>query len=408
MFGKRPVTIGILTLAVLSGLLVATAVAQKTNFQNVIIVIQENRTPDNLFGASGLPGIDVQLNTKKGQGIDMGDPHGPGLPHKLVGFQREVEGHYPYLAYNYITSGAQPYWDIAAQYGFANYMYQTNQGASFPAHQILVSATSAPSDTSDLFVADNGVRFQEYGCEAPVGTTVPTIAPDGTMGTVYPCFPTSSLMDLLVNAGLTWRYYAVSKQSIWNAPLAYESYYQSPDIVLNPPQILSDIANGTLANVSWVTPGKSYSDHPTFGSGGPAWVASIVNALGQSAYWNNTVILVTWDDWGGWWDHVPPLANKTGWCEIMCYGFRVPLLVISAQTPAGYVDNNPHDFGSILHFVENNYSLGLIGPGTWADSYADDLSGFFQPSVPAREFHPIKSRKLTSAELVDKGDPDDY
>jgi phospholipase C len=92
----------------------------------------------------------------------------------------------------------------------------------------------------------------------------------------------------------------------------------------------------------------------------------------------------------------------------MCYGFRVPLLVISAQTPAGYVDNNVHDFGSIMHFVENNYSLGLIGPGTWADSYADDLSGFFQPGTPARAFHPIKTRKLTSAELADKGDPDDY
>src|SRR5271157_591975 len=155
MFGKRQaVTISILTLAVLSALLVATAVAQGTNFQNVILVIQENRTPDNLFGASGLPGIVVKLNTEKGVGVDIGDPHGPGLPHKLSGFAREVDGHYPHDAYNYVTSGAQPYWDIAAQYGFANYMYQTNQGASFPAHQILVSATSAPSDTSDLFVAD--------------------------------------------------------------------------------------------------------------------------------------------------------------------------------------------------------------------------------------------------------------
>ena len=444
MFGKRHhVTVGVLTLAALSALPLiaarpaqaqtktvlhnftgvpdhaspqarltsdgATAVAPSVpQFQQVIIVIQENRTPDNLFGASGLPGIDVQLNTTKGQGVDIGDPHGPGLPHKLSGFLREVDGHYTFAAYNYVASGAQPYWDIAAQYGFANSMFQTNQGASFPAHLFLVSGTSAPSDTSDLFVSDNGLRFQDYGCEAPTGTTVPTIAPDGTEGTVYPCFDTSSLIDLLVNAGLTWRYYAVSKQQIWNAPLALQNYYQSPNIVLNPPQVLSDIANGTLANVSWVTPGKSYSDHPSFGSGGPAWVASIVNAVGQSPYWNNTVILVTWDDWGGWWDHVPPLANGTSWCEIYCYGFRVPLLVISAQTPPGYVDNSVHDFGSILHFVENNFSLGLIGPVTWADSYADDLSGFFPQSAHAREFHAVKSRKLTQTELLDKGDPDEY
>lgn len=101
----------------------AVAAAQSvTKFQQVIIVIQENRAPDNLFGASGLPGIDVQLNKKKGQAISIGYRHGPGLPHKLSGFLREAAGKYPFTAYNYVASGAQPYWDIAAQYGFANYL----------------------------------------------------------------------------------------------------------------------------------------------------------------------------------------------------------------------------------------------------------------------------------------------
>ncbi len=139
--------------------------------------------------------------------------------------------------------------------------------------------------------------------------------------------------------------------------------------------------------------------------GGPAWVASIVNAVGQSAYWENTAILVTWDDWGGFWDHVPPLANDTGWCMEYCYGFRVPLLVISAQTPS-MVDNDVHDFGSILHFVEANFGLGNIGPGGWADSFADDLSGFFPDGLARRKFVPIKARKLTTKELADHGAPD--
>jgi hypothetical protein len=83
----------------------------------------------------------------------------------------------------------------------------------------------------------------------------------------------------------------------------------------------------------------------------------------------------------------------------------VPLLVISAKTPKNYVDNDIHDFGSIVRFVENNFGLGLLGPGTWADSYADDLSGFFG-SHGDREFVPIKALPLTKEDLGDRSDPD--
>lgn len=395
-------------LRVLALLATMVAAAQSVaQFQHVIIVIQENRTTDNLFGASGLPGANLQLNKQKGQPISMGDKTGPGSPHSRIGFLDEKAGQYFADDYNYVASGAQPYWDIAAHYGFANYMYQTNEGPSVPAHQFLVSGTSAPSDTSDLFVIGNSTGGSS-SCMANMDASVPTIAPNGELGTVFPCFQRSSLLDLLDASGLTWRYYATPGDATWDAPQALENYYKSQNIILNPPQVLTDIANHALANVSWVTPAHAYSDHPGGGSGGPAWVASIVNAVGRSPYWNDTVILVTWDDWGGWWDHVPPLVNRTGWCTIDCYGFRVPLLVVSAKTPTGYVDNGVHDFGSILRFVENNFSLRLIGPGIWADRYADDLSGFFRHSAHAREFHAIKSRKLTQDEILDQDGPDEY
>jgi phospholipase C len=106
-----------------------------------------------------------------------------------------------------------------------------------------------------------------------------------------------------------------------------------------------------------------------------------VNAIGNSkcGYWQNTAILIIWDDWGGWSDHVPPpqIGQSNGWGKSYVYGFRVPLIVVSAFTPAGYVSNVNHDFGSVLRFVERNCGLGLIGPGIWADSYADDLMDFF-------------------------------
>ena len=84
----------------------------------------------------------------------------------------------------------------------------------------------------------------------------------------------------------------------------------------------------------------------------------------------------------------------------------MPLLVISARTPQHYVDNGVHDFGSILRFIESNFALGNIGPGGWADSYADSLSGFFTGGAALREFVKIKARPLTKAELADLGPPD--
>jgi phospholipase C len=185
--------------------------------------------------------------------------------------------------------------------------------------------------------------------------------------------------------------------------------YVNGNIVGDPAQILKDIPGGKLPSVSWVIPTGLASDHAreTDGSG-PSWVASIVNAIGKSACWNNTVILITWDDWGGWYDHVkPPAATRYGYYEI---GFRVPLLVISAYTPQGYVSNVDHSFGSILRFVETAYGLPLIFPGHYLDSRSDDLSDFFNFQTAPRRFTPVPAPKSADFILHDKRpqtDPDD-
>ena len=136
-----------------------------------------------------------------------------------------------------------------------------------------------------------------------------------------------------------------------------------------------------------------------------------------AGYWNNTAVFITWDDWGGWFDHVPPFTNlnQTNCNQWGCnyvYGFRVPLLVVSAYTPAGYVSGalppygngrdaiHTHDFGSILAFIENNFGLpiGSIGPTQYpfADAFAPDsfkgnipLSDFFPPNPQPQTFVPI-------------------
>jgi phospholipase C len=182
------------------------------------------------------------------------------------------------------------------------------------------------------------------------------------------------------------------------------------DIVLNPAQVLSDVAQNKLASVSWVIPTGQESDHPGDNDGsGPSWVASVVNAIGTSAYWNSTVILIVWDDWGGWYDHVaPPIDPAYPYYE---NGFRVPLLVVSPYTSPGYVSQQTHTFGSILKFIETAYGLPLIPPGTFVDARSDDLGDFFDFAQPPRSFTTIPAPIKTDFFLHDprppKGPDDD-
>ena len=157
------------------------------------------------------------------------------------------------------------------------------------------------------------------------------------------------------------------------------------NVDLNPADVLTDIGACKLPNMTWVIPTGQNSDHPVkiASTGGPSWVASIVNAIGQSpcknpdgsSYWNSTAIFITWDDWGGWYDHEPPtlLSLPNAGQGDYQYGFRVPLLVVSAYTPLGYINNGRHDFGSILRFVEHNFGIPE-GALNFADARATNRS----------------------------------
>jgi phospholipase C len=229
---------------------------------------------------------------------------------------------------------------------------------------------------------------------------------------------------------VSWRYYAPSAGSIWTAPNAIQHICQSSgmggtctgkdwsaNVDLKPADVLKDIAVCSLRSVTWVIPSGQNSDHARANDGGgPSWVASIVNAIGNSTscdnnsgYWNNTAIFITWDDWGGWYDHEPPniLQQPQGDYQ---YGFRVPLIVASAYTPKGYINNRRHDFGSILRFIEHNFGI-REGVLNFADARArNDLTGFFDLSKPPRPFQTISAPKNASFFLHDRRkatDPDD-
>ena len=431
----------ILTLLISVGTTVAYAQAPPDHHhgvQNVVVIFQENRSPDNLFGSNPnfLPGVDIATSGVNSQGqtipltavplannYDLSHAHSAfvamyangnmtGADKIAVTCQKGASGCPPVNPqFKYVDNSSgilNPYFQLAEQYTFGDRMFQTNQGPSFPAHQFIISGTSAPSPGSDLFASENPAGVTNAngntGCTAPAGEFVKLIDPSGSEAQkAYPCYDHQTLADLLDDAGVSWRYYAPSAGSIWTGPNAIQHLRfgsdWANDVVLKPAQVLTDIANGQLANVSWVIPTGQESDHALDNQGlGPSWVASIVNAIGQSRYWDNTVIIITWDDWGGWYDHVPPTIINS-----YEYGFRVPLIVVSPFARQGYVSHVTHDFGSILHFIEEVYRLPSLG---YADALADDLSDCFD-FHRHNAFHKIPAPHDAKYFLNDKSKPED-
>lgn len=386
----------------------------------VVVIFQENRTPDNLF--HGLPNADIADSgvNSLGQTIPLTAvplANDYDLSHAHQAFVKMYDGGKMDGAdkvgvscapgatgcppanpqFKYVNpSDVAPYFQLATRYAFADRMFQTNQGPSFPAHQFIIAATSAPSATSDLFAAENPAlpvgapAGSEVGCAAPTGTLVAMIDPAGLESTKqYPCFEHPTLVDGLDALGVSWRYYTPSPGSIWTGPNAIHHLRMGPDwtrnVVVSQTQLFADIDSGRLAHVSWVIPTGQASDHPRSTDGsGPSWVASIVNAVGASSYWSSTAIFITWDDWGGWYDHVTPPIH-----DAYEYGFRVPLIVVSPFAKPGYVSHVTHDFGSILRFIEEDFGVAPLG---YADARADDLLDCFDFHQNPLSFHAVAAR----------------
>ena len=153
--------------------------------------------------------------------------------------------------------------------------------------------------------------------------------------------------------------YSSGYLSIWSAYQAIKHIYYGPDWnkdVLPNTAFFDDVEHGRLRDVSWITPTCGNSDHAGCGSDtGPSWVASLVNAIGKSRYWNDTAIFIFGDDYGGWYDRVPP--------EMVDYdglGMRIPLLVISPYAKKGYVLHVHYEHGSILKFIEDRFGLARL------------------------------------------------
>jgi phospholipase C len=390
-----------------------------SKIKHIVFLVQENRSFDYIFGGldgngNPFPGADTVSNPLPGEPTPH-DHNGnvvqmqTGLleecyvpnhsrpnavtelnKNKMNGFDKETvqklacaPGPAPKdYVYRYVKeSEVAQYWQMGEQYAISDRMFESSTSASFSAHLYYVSGQSAKT-------IDNPSN-SPWGCDAPPATKEPVYneKTGGEQAGVYPCFAIPTLADEMDLAHVSWRYYGMPITDFgynWIAYDAIEQIREGPDwqanVVTPSAQLLTDIANGNMASMTWVTPSLVNSDHPlSTANGGPAWIASVVDAIGNSQFWDSTAIFVVWDDWGGWYDHVPPpVIGPVG------YGLRVPFIVVSPYAKKGYVSHVVHSSGSMLNFAEQILGLPSLGE---LDAKSDNLADMFDFTQTPNQFN---------------------
>jgi phospholipase C len=384
--------------------------------RHVVIIMQENRSFDSYFGtypgADGIPGVagnpgqvPCLPDPRTGhcarpfhdrQDRSLGGPHAQwsaalDINHgRMNGFVVQQEkglvrcaqtfnprcggtaGNGPPDAMGYHTGADVPnYWDYAHDFVLQDHMFESDASWSLPSHLFMVSAWSARCAVPGVIISCTN---QDQG---------PGVPPDflrkqGVRNAPPPDYAWTDITYLLHRYHVSWRYYVfkgaepdceqdaqlacgrVSQSAhtpgIWN-PLPYfdtvRDDHQRHDIQ-SLSKFFSDARAGTLPNVSWITPNATVSEHPPgLITAGQTYVTGLINAIMRSPDWDSTAIFLAWDDWGGFYDHVPPpRVDQNG------YGLRVPGLVISPYARKGFIDRQPLSFDAYLKFIEDDFLHG--------------------------------------------------
>jgi len=247
-----------------------------------------------------------------------------------------------------------------------------------------------------------------WGCNGGPSDLVGTLTQDRGEGpNERPCYDYKTLGDELDEAGLTWRFYTSKINGDggeWSGYQAVRHIRYGPDwakdVITPQTKFITDVQAGTLSSVTWVTPICVNSDHVNCGGGtGPEWVASLVNAVGESKFWDSTAIFITWDDWGGLYDHVPP-----PYVDYDGLGFRVPLVIMSPYAREGRVSHIQYEHGSILKFAEDQFGLAQLAA---SDKRANDpATDCFNFNQPPKAFVPIQTSQQHGTDFFLHQPPD--
>jgi phospholipase C len=380
-----------------------------TNIKHVIFIVQENRSFDHYFGTfPGADGIPMQDGNPtvcipdpvlgkcvrpfhEAALINQGGPH--DVRHsqldvdggRMDGFVRSVAQHSAnecartrLAQYCDDTLGPQGqpdvlgwhdareipnYWAYAQHFVLQDHMFAPTDSWTLPSHLYLVSGWAATCDspykpmtcTTDLRQQDI-TDLQRRGAHPPI-------------------YAWTDITYLMQKEGITWAYYAGHSLCGPEVPVkvcessgatpaqnplpAFTDVHQTKQIgkVKRHADFFTAVSNGTLPQVSWIVPGRGgISEHPWTRApitDGQAWVTRVVNAVMQSTLWDTSAIFLTWDDWGGFYDHVvPPRIDASG------YGIRVPGILISPWARAGTIDHQTLSFDAYLKFIEDLFLGG--------------------------------------------------
>ncbi|HVF52543.1 MAG TPA: alkaline phosphatase family protein [Actinomycetota bacterium] len=403
-------------------------VARELPIKHVIYIIKENRSFDNYFARyEGAEGATSGL-TSEGEEVKLSvatDVLKPDLGHsffdgvtainggRMDQFDLVLNGDSLAGYSSFTRSGIPNYWAYADEFVLGDHMFSSMYGPTFPEHLYTVGAQAGRVTGNKLetsvpggYCGDPGETVYRFRfltrAERREVMQAEEAVDLGRIGEfwerVRACFDFEVLPDQLNEKGLSWRYYA-DDGSWMNALLAIDHIYNSKywdTNVVPEEELLGDIQNGTLKKISWVIPGPGFNEHP----GGPSvclgenWTVRHLNALMRSKYWKNTAVFLTWDDSGGFYDHVPPPH-----LDEMGLGPRVPLLVISPWAKEGYIDPTVYEFSSVLKFIETAFDLECM---TDRDCGASDMLNAFDFEQPLR----AKERRLILEERDCTGLPE--
>ena len=380
-----------------------------TAIQHIVFIIKENRSFDNYFGtfpgANGATtgvtsyGAVVPLLETPDYAFPFDPEHGWASGNEAIDGGKmdrfdlladaNINGQ-GYMGYTQATQSQIPnYFAYAQNFVLADNAFSSIQSDSFTNHLYTVAA----QDNGALFITGPTSTTQSgsFGCDAPAGTAGLTADEVGNISKVFPCYDIQTLADSLQSAGISWKFYAPPQgqrgysfstldgiNHIRNGPLWTTN-------VVNDANFITDAAKG-LPAVTWLVTGGAASEHPRNGAlcAGENWTVQQINAIMNGPDWDSTAIFLTWDDFGGIYDHVaPPVVDNWG------LGPRVPWIIISPYAKSGYISHTQYEFSSVLKFIEERFGLS---PLTERDASANDTTDSFDFTQSPRSPFVLQTR----------------
>jgi phospholipase C len=411
-----------------------------TPISHVVIILKENRSFDEYFGL--FPGADGASQGQKSDGTlvplsSTPDPAPHDICHsavcftkaydngKMDGFDKENGSD---IAYTQMRESQRTY-------ALGDRMFAPWKGPSFANNVFSVAGQAGQYDTTPVNSGGTGgssiyglpksstgpLSSYGWGCDDPPDTRVTMIGARGVLSSMYPCFAFPALPNVLAEHGISWKYYGKWNSGVprvHNGLDSIRSVRSDSSLwqhVVRSNRFADDARNGRLPNVSWVLGGQL--EHPPRAAcAGENQTVNLLNAIMNGPDWGSTAVFIYWDEWGGFYDHVPPPTDAATGSDFVSYGFRVPLLVISpftrwgSSSNGGYISHTFYSAPSTLRFIDYNWSLPDLTPKVSAQNDMTDLFDF-SPAATRKPKLLLTTRDctpLTAAErsIVRSEDPD--